>query len=269
MLTGEFETINVAVPNRPEQGLVSDSAQAAGILAIGSEVTVIPAHHITEIPSDRAERNALIRQTVVAVQGYLGIAKECEESPDEELQRLADAYRHQASESFGDIVRLTYREVRSAIASRFNFDEETINDVAQDAYVKAFRFIYRFKGQSEFSTWMFRITMNVAKNHAIQLKRHEHRDLDDLSRQTERRMLSHEPREYHGDKRPLLRELLDELKPADRQLLWMRYVDDRPVEEVAEILGKSEATTKVRAHRALKRLREKLEQRGLRADDLL
>jgi RNA polymerase sigma-70 factor (ECF subfamily) len=269
MTTGEFEPIDANEPSRPEQSLVSDSAQAAGVLAIGGEVTVIPANRITDIPSDRLERNRIIKQTVLSVQHYLSVAKEYEKSQDATTQGLAATYRQHAQENFGDIVKLTYRDVRGTIASRFSFDEEAINDIVQDAYVKAFKGIHRFKGNSQFSSWMYRVTMSAGKNYAWQLKRHKHEDIADLSPRTERRSLSYESGDYHGDKRALLKEILDELKPVDRQLVWMRYVDDRPVEEVAEVMGKTEATTKVRAHRALKRLREKLEQRGLSADDLL
>lgn len=68
------------------------------------------------------------------------------------------------------------------------------------------------------------------------------------------------------DDRLMIIDALAELPPAERQILALRYLEDRPIEEVAEIMGVPQGTVKSASHRAIRRLREQL---GSNLDELL
>ena len=83
-----------------------------------------------------------------------------------------EAARRGDRNAFNELVRSTYRDIYS-LAYRLTGNREDAGDVVQDAYVRAYRAIRRFRGDSSFSTWMYRITSNCAST--------------DLSRRTRQR----------------------------------------------------------------------------------
>ena len=64
-----------------------------------------------------------------------------------------------------DALVLKYQGKIVGLASRFTRDPSDANDVAQEAFIKAYRALPEFRGESAFYTWLYRITVNTAKNH--------------------------------------------------------------------------------------------------------
>ena len=64
-----------------------------------------------------------------------------------------------------DILVVKYQSKILSIVSRFIKDHAEINDVAQDAFIKAYRALPNFRGESAFYTWLYRIAINTAKNY--------------------------------------------------------------------------------------------------------
>ena len=73
-------------------------------------------------------------------------------------------------EAFDELVRQTYVDTFT-LAYRLTGNEEDARDVAQDAYLRAWRGIGRFRGEAQFSTWMYRITANAASTHTRRRRR--------------------------------------------------------------------------------------------------
>jgi len=78
-----------------------------------------------------------------------------------------------------DLLVLKYQHKIVALIGRYVRDRDEVLDVAQDAFLKAYRALPRFRGESAFYTWLYRIAINTAKNHLVsRARRPPDRDLD-------------------------------------------------------------------------------------------
>src|SRR5581483_10330401 len=78
-----------------------------------------------------------------------------------ELTDLVEAARAGDRQAFDELVRRTYAETYT-LALRLTANEEDARDVVQEAYLRAFKGLKRFRGESSFTTWLYRITANCA-----------------------------------------------------------------------------------------------------------
>ena len=162
------------------------------------------------------------------------------------------------SRAFEELVRGTYTDVY-ALAYRLTGNEEDARDVVQEAYLRAFKGLKRFREEAQFSTWMYRITANCASTAMTKGKKHRHEALEDEAPLADARP-EHDP-EAAGDAellRSRLNDALEELPPRLRAVVVLRDMYDLPHQAIADELGISEAAAKVRLHRARRRLRERL-----------
>jgi RNA polymerase sigma-70 factor (ECF subfamily) len=160
--------------------------------------------------------------------------------------------------AFDELVRATYADAYT-LAYRLTGNEEDARDVVQDAYLRAYKGLKRFRGDASFSTWMYRITANCASSHLVKRSRHRHEDLDDeKSVVDERPEIDPEQRADAAVERQRLTEALAALPPDMRAVVVLRDVYDLPHEVIAAELGITEGAAKVRLHRARKKLRERL-----------
>jgi RNA polymerase sigma-70 factor (ECF subfamily) len=161
-------------------------------------------------------------------------------------------------EAFDELVRTTYADTYT-LAYRLTGNEEDARDVSQEAYLRAYRAINRFRGDAQFSTWMYRITANCAATYLGRRSRHRHDVLDDSVPLADPRT-DHDPqlRADASDLRDRLARALEDLPPRLRSVVVLRDVYDLPHESIAAELGISESAAKVRLHRARNKLREQL-----------
>lgn len=167
------------------------------------------------------------------------------------------AARDGDKDAFDQLVRLTYGDVFK-LAIKLTGNEADAKDVVQDTYVRAFRGLRRFRGDAQFSTWLYRIASNCASSFTARRSRQR---CDSLSE-------AHEVVETDPDQDPTLRaeastlrqtieRALEQLPQRLRAVVVLRHLEDLSHREIAERLGISESATKVRLHRArntLKRL---------------
>ena len=85
------------------------------------------------------------------------------EGTDQELVRRFKG----GDRSAFDLLFVRYRQKILSLVGRFFSDPEEIEDIAQEAFVKAFRALPNFRGESAFYTWLYRIAINMAKNHLV------------------------------------------------------------------------------------------------------
>ncbi|MBV8297202.1 MAG: sigma-70 family RNA polymerase sigma factor [Acidimicrobiia bacterium] len=162
------------------------------------------------------------------------------------------------SRAFEELVRATYTDLY-ALAYRLTGNEEDARDVVQEAYLRAYKGLKRFRGEAQFSTWMYRITANCASTAMAKGRKHRHEELEDEAPLADARP-DHDP-EAAGDAellRSRLNDALAELPPRLRAVVVLRDMYDLPHQAIADELGISEAAAKVRLHRARRRLRERL-----------
>ena len=70
-----------------------------------------------------------------------------------------------------DLLVLKYQFKLQAIVARFVKDVDEVADVTQEAFIKAYRALPNFRGESQFYTWLYRIAVNTAKNHLVSKSR--------------------------------------------------------------------------------------------------
>lgn len=81
-------------------------------------------------------------------------------------QQLVERVQRGDKRAF-DLLVLKYQHKILAIISRFVRDNAEVHDVAQEAFIKAYRALANFRGESAFYTWLYRIAINTAKNHLV------------------------------------------------------------------------------------------------------
>ena len=96
----------------------------------------------------------------------------------QDVAELVAAAKHGDRDAFDELVRVTYADTYT-LAYRLTGNEEDARDVVQEAYLRAFRGLRRFRGDAQFSTWMYRITANCAATQLGKRARHRHDELDD------------------------------------------------------------------------------------------
>ena len=175
-----------------------------------------------------------------------------------ELAELVALAREGDPDAFEEVVRLTYVDTYT-LAYRLTGDEEDARDVVQEAYLRAYRGIRRFRGEAQFSTWMYRITANCAATHLGRRARHRHDELDDDAPYAEGRAEA-DPQVSAdaGALRERLSAAIGDLPPRLRAVVVLRDVYDLSHTDIAAELGISESAAKVRLHRARRKLRERL-----------
>jgi RNA polymerase sigma-70 factor (ECF subfamily) len=169
---------------------------------------------------------------------------------------LVTAAKDGDREAFDELVRVTYAETYT-LALRLTGHEEDARDVVQEAYLRAFRGLKRFRGDAQFSTWMYRITANCAATQLGRRNKHRHAELDEsVSVADLDPDVDPSARADASELRERLAEALDHLPPRLRSVVVLRDIYDMPHEAIAAELGISESAAKVRLHRARRKLRE-------------
>lgn len=143
-------------------------------------------------------------------------------------------------------------------------DQEEALDVAQEAFVKAFRALPKFKGDSAFYTWLFRITMNLALDHRRQrAARAKSMGTEGVPpEEWERTAASTEPdpedEAVGAQRRARIARALESLSEQHRSIIILSDIEGLAYREMAEVLGIPMGTVMSRLHHARKRLRAAL-----------
>jgi RNA polymerase sigma-70 factor (ECF subfamily) len=160
--------------------------------------------------------------------------------------------------AFEQLVKRTYADVYT-LAYRLTGNEEDARDVAQEACLRAWRGVRKFRGDSRFSTWMYRITANCASTLLARRSKGSHEELSaDEAVVDQRPEVDPEAMAEAGYVRDRMTAALAELPPRLRAVVVLRDIYDLPHEAIAAELGISEEAAKVRLHRARRKLRERL-----------
>jgi RNA polymerase sigma-70 factor, ECF subfamily len=172
-------------------------------------------------------------------------------------------------DAYVEIIRLYQHKVFNLIYRMIGNREEA-EDIAQDVFITVFKSVDTFRGESKFSTWLYRIAANHCKNRMKYLGRRHHKDTGVLDEEAERAMASSQPSattpHIDGPDRVLeglqLEKLVQEgialLDEEHRMLVVLRDVEDLSYQEISTITGLPEGTVKSRLHRARMALKEHL-----------
>lgn len=162
--------------------------------------------------------------------------------------------------AYADLVQRHQRFVFT-LALRFTKSREDAEEVSQDCFVKAYRSLAGYQGQSKFSTWLYSIVYTTAMTF-LRKKRIDTTSIDDEATYVQ---IENKPSGYDSDnvenksRSYYLNLAIEQLLPDDATIITLFYKGEQSLEEIAQTLGIEANTVKVKLFRARQRLKEKLE----------
>jgi RNA polymerase sigma-70 factor (ECF subfamily) len=201
--------------------------------------------------------------------GSLSILAGAQKGISEEDARILRGLRAGIEEAYEELIQ-RYQQPVYGIVYRLVGNEAETCDVVQEVFIKVFRGVGSFRGQSSLRTWIYRIAVNEAHNRCRWFARHGHhevsldadggepgRGLDqaaDPARSPFDQVVDHESQ-------ALIEQALARIRPVFRAALVLRDVENLSYEEIAEILQISLGTVKSRIVRGREALRRELTER--------
>lgn len=195
--------------------------------------------------------------------------KTADAATDSEDRALVTALREGSERAYESLL-LRFQQPVYNLALRLLNDPSDASDVVQEVFLKVFRNVTHFRGQSSLKTWIFRITINEAHNQRRWFFRHRHREVGIEDEQEDCRSRAdvltdagESPFDYVFDqeKQALIEAALARINPTFRAAVVLRDITDLSYEEIAEILRVSLGTVKSRILRGREALRQELERR--------
>lgn len=176
-------------------------------------------------------------------------------TPDEALALRASS----DTQAFAELYRRYFEPVYRYM--RYQVPTQEANDLTAQVFFSAFRAASQFRADATYRSWLFRI----AHNAVVSWRR---------TRERAAVLLPDPPEEpdtgadgataaVRNDEARALWALVSELKPHERELIELRYVEDLSPKEIAHVTGHSPGAVRVRLHRLLRRLRHRLERQGM------
>jgi len=153
------------------------------------------------------------------------------------------------------------------LALRLLSDSSEASDVVQEVFLKVFRNIGSFRGQSSLKTWIYRITVNEAHNARRWFFRHRRREVEletnpeesrDWKESIPDRSRSPFEEAVNQERHSMIEAALEQISPIFREAVVLRDITDLSYEQIAEVLGVSLGTVKSRILRGREALREQL-----------
>jgi len=171
-------------------------------------------------------------------------------------QALVEQVQRGEKQAF-DVLVLKYQNKIIQLVNRYVHDSDEARDVAQEAFIKAYRAIGRFRGDSAFYTWLYRIAINTAKNYLVASGRRPPRsDID--AQDAEQYEGATGLKEYATPERLLLKDeiqeaiatAIDELPDDLRTAITLRELEGLSYEEIAQTMDCPIGTVRSRIFRA-------------------
>jgi RNA polymerase sigma-70 factor, ECF subfamily len=164
---------------------------------------------------------------------------------------------------------LVYRYDRNvlSIAMRYAINEDDAKDLYQEVFIRVYRGLKKFRFQSEFSTWLFRITTNVCLTYKSRSKEHLrvsiNKDYDDENEYSGKEELVYNgssPEEISSgaDLGEIVNSAVESLSPKQKMTFILKHYEGYKIREIAEMLNCKEGTIKKYLFDAIKNLRKKL-----------
>jgi RNA polymerase sigma-70 factor (ECF subfamily) len=171
-------------------------------------------------------------------------------------QALVERVQQGEKQAF-DVLVLKYQNKIIQLVYRYVHDQEEARDVAQEAFIKAYKALGRFRGDSAFYTWLYRIAINTAKNYLVASGRRPPKsDID--AQDAEQYDGATGLKEYATPERLLLRDeiqdsiatAIDELPDELRTAITLRELEGLSYEEIAQTMDCPIGTVRSRIFRA-------------------
>ena len=160
-----------------------------------------------------------------------------------------------------DLLVLKYQHKIFSLISRYVKDADEVQDVAQEAFIKAYRALPRFRGDSAFYTWLYRIAVNTAKNYLVSRNRRppssdvEVEDAEFFEGPSALKQIENPESLLFGDElKAVVQQALETLPEDLRVALTLREFDGLSYEDIANVMECPVGTVRSRLHYAKQQL---------------
>ena len=188
---------------------------------------------------------------------------EAEQAKDTDKQLVARVQK--GDKRAFDMLVLKYQYKVHAIVSRYIKDFDEVNDVVQEAFIKAYRALAKFRGESQFYTWLYRIAVNTAKNYLVARNRRppasdvDAADADYYEGGDRLRDIdSPENLLYRDELEEVVDHAIRDLPEDLRTAVTLREFEGLSYEEIAEVMDCPVGTVRSRIFRAREAIDEKV-----------
>jgi len=161
---------------------------------------------------------------------------------------------------YSDLVK-RYQHFVFTLVLRYTPNRQDAEEIAQDVFVKAYRSLADFRGESKFSTWLYAIVTTTC----ITFLRKKKLPVHSLDNEQVFEMADNQNSGFKANqveqksKVQVLNEAIKLLSIDDARIITLFYQGEQSLEEIARIIGAEPNTVKVKLHRARQRLKEKME----------
>jgi len=202
----------------------------------------------------------------MATAAILELSPECPAGAEADDRRLIESLRAGSERAYEELLARFQQPVYTLCLRLLN-DEGEASDVVQEVFLKVFRNIASFRGQSSLKTWIYRITVNEAHNARRWFFRHRRRevelDTDPYESRNWKETIPDASRSpfdvaFDHEQAGIIEAALERINPVFRSAVVLRDITDLSYEEIAEVLGVSLGTVKSRILRGREALREEL-----------
>ena len=180
-------------------------------------------------------------------------------------QKLVEKAQRGDKKAFGMLVE-KYQRRLNRLLSRMVRDQSEIEDIVQDSFIKAYRAINNFRGDSAFYTWLYRIGINTAKNHLVKLgkrpKAMNDVEIEDIENfedaQDLRNLETPESSMMSGQIVAAVNQTIESLPDELKEAISYREMDGLSYEEISDLMNCPIGTVRSRIFRAREVIAEKI-----------
>ena len=179
--------------------------------------------------------------------------------PPTDEKELVERFQNGEKDVFNELV-IKYQGKIYNLVYKYVSNSETARDLSQEIFIKAFRALPRFKRQSAFYSWLYRIAINLCIDFIRQQKRGQTLSFEDLTTGGNDEMVFNDASPLPPDQVEakelghIIGKAVEQLPPKQQRVFNLRYHHGLQLKEIAAQLDRSEGTIKAHLHHAHKRL---------------
>jgi len=165
-----------------------------------------------------------------------------------------------------DLLVLKYQHKMISVVSRYVRDSHEVQDVVQEAFIKAYRALGNFRGDSAFYTWIYRIAINTAKNYLVSRGRRPPAfdvDVDDAEHYSGSDLLKDvdtpESNLFRDELKAVIDQSIRDLPEDLRTAVTLREMEGLSYEDIADVMGCPVGTVRSRIFRAREAIEKRIE----------
>tara|TARA_B100000949_G_scaffold197805_1_gene184045 strand:- start:12974 stop:13552 length:579 start_codon:yes stop_codon:yes gene_type:complete len=169
-------------------------------------------------------------------------------------KQLISEMRKGNTRAFSDLVD-SYKDMVFTLSVRMLGNREEAEEVSQDVFIKVFKSLQNFKGDSKLSTWVYRIAYNTCLDRIRKIKKKRiHTDLEHIDQIAYADLDTAFQKMLETERSGLINQCLSKLSAEDAGVLTLFYLEEKNLQEMEKATSLPVNTLKVRLYRARKRL---------------